>query len=113
MICWYEVADRQKIFSALAETFGLRGLTMDPAALRDLPDLLRSGEQGLIALITNPDIEGWSGPYIKKSKVPTDPWKSPFQYYSPGFHGDYDLFSYGKDNAPGGKSKNKVITNWE
>jgi uncharacterized 2Fe-2S/4Fe-4S cluster protein (DUF4445 family) len=44
-------ADRERVLSALKETFGLRHLTMDPAALRELPDLLRSGEQGLIAII--------------------------------------------------------------
>jgi uncharacterized 2Fe-2S/4Fe-4S cluster protein (DUF4445 family) len=44
-------ADRERVLSALKETFGLRHLTMDPAALRALPDLLRSGEQGLVAVI--------------------------------------------------------------
>jgi uncharacterized 2Fe-2S/4Fe-4S cluster protein (DUF4445 family) len=44
-------ADRERVLTALKETFGLRHLTMDPAALRELPDLLRSDEQGLIAVI--------------------------------------------------------------
>jgi uncharacterized 2Fe-2S/4Fe-4S cluster protein (DUF4445 family) len=46
-----EAADRERVLSALKETFGLRHLTMDPTAIRELPDLLRSGEQGLIAVI--------------------------------------------------------------
>jgi uncharacterized 2Fe-2S/4Fe-4S cluster protein (DUF4445 family) len=44
-------ADRERVFSALKETFGLRHLTMDPAVLQELPDRLRSGKQGLIAVI--------------------------------------------------------------
>lgn len=69
--------------------------------------------QGLNALITNPGVEGWDGPYLKKEKVPDDPWKNPYHYQSPGTHGDYDLFSYGADNAPGGEGKNKDINSWE
>jgi uncharacterized 2Fe-2S/4Fe-4S cluster protein (DUF4445 family) len=44
-------ADRERFLSALQETFGLRHLHMDTAVLRELPRLLRSGEQGLVALI--------------------------------------------------------------
>ena len=44
-------ADRERVLSVLKETFGLRHLSIDPATLGDLPHLLRSSEQGLIALI--------------------------------------------------------------
>ena len=37
------------------------------------------------------------GPYIKKS--PIDPWGQPYKYTYPGTHGDYDLYSYGKDGV--------------
>ncbi len=69
--------------------------------------------EGLNALVTNPGVEGWDGPYLKKSAVPNDPWNKPYQYQSPGAHGEYDLFSYGKDGTQGGDSGNKDITSWE
>lgn len=68
--------------------------------------------QGLNALETDPGVEGWEGPYLKK-KLPEDPWKKPYQYQCPGTHGDYDLFSYGADGAPGGESENKDVNSWE
>jgi general secretion pathway protein G len=69
--------------------------------------------EGLNALITNPGIEGWSGPYLRKNVVPNDAWKRPFQYQSPGTHGEYDLFSYGADGSPGGDGYNKDLNSWE
>ena len=68
--------------------------------------------QGLNALITNPGVEGWDGSYLKKA-LPNDPWMKPYQYQSPGTHGDYDLFSYGADGAPGGEGQNKDVNSWE
>jgi general secretion pathway protein G len=68
--------------------------------------------EGLNALVANPGIDGWDGPYLKKG-VPNDPWNRPYQYSSPGTHGDYDLFTYGLDGAPGGDGENKDITSWE
>lgn len=71
-----------------------------------------STQEGLNALVANPGIEGWAGPYLRKG-LPNDPWKRPYQYQSPGSHGDYDLFSYGADGAPGGEADNKDINSWE
>lgn len=69
-------------------------------------------EQGLSALIAKPASESkWEGPYLEKS-VPKDPWDRPYQYKNPGEHGDYDLFSLGKDGATGGTGDNVDITNW-
>jgi general secretion pathway protein G len=69
-------------------------------------------EQGLSALVTQPPgTVGWTGPYLKKG-VPLDPWSHPYQYKSPGDHGEYDVWSYGKDGAPGGTGENADITNW-
>ncbi|MFQ5451128.1 MAG: type II secretion system major pseudopilin GspG [Nitrospinaceae bacterium] len=51
-------------------------------------------------------------PYLKKG-VPKDPWGNPYVYQSPGLHGDYDLISYGADNAEGGEENNKDIVSWE
>ena len=69
-------------------------------------------EQGLSALATRPANESkWNGPYLKKG-MPLDPWDRPYIYKQPGEHGEYDLFSYGKDGAPGGTGEAADITNW-
>lgn len=68
--------------------------------------------EGLSALVTNPGVDGWNGPYLKKG-LPNDPWKRPYLYESPGQHGDYDLVSYGADGAPGGEGENKDVNSWE
>jgi general secretion pathway protein G len=70
--------------------------------------------EGLEALIKPPPgAEGWNGPYLKKEEIPLDPWKHPYQYRSPGEHGDYDLFSYGADNAEGGEGEDADIVSWK
>jgi general secretion pathway protein G len=69
-------------------------------------------QEGLQALQANPgNLNGWAGPYLKK-EVPRDPWGNPYQYKSPGDHGEYDLWSYGSDNAPGGEGEAADITSW-
>jgi general secretion pathway protein G len=69
-------------------------------------------QEGLQALITDPGVKGWDGPYLKKA-LPNDPWGNPYHYESPGSHGDYDLYSYGADGSPGGEGENKDINSWE
>ncbi len=68
--------------------------------------------EGLNALMVSPGVENWEGPYLKKA-VPNDPWGRPYNYQSPGSHGDYDLISYGADGAPGGEGEDKDINSWE
>lgn len=71
-----------------------------------------STEQGLNALNAQPGDESkWQGPYLKKA-VPADPWGHAYQYKSPGEHGEFDLFSFGKDGQPGGSDEAADITNW-
>ena len=71
-----------------------------------------STEQGLSALVLKPASESkWEGPYLEKA-VPKDPWDRPYQYKNPGEHGDYDLFSLGKDGTAGGTGDNVDITSW-
>lgn len=57
--------------------------------------------------------EGWHGPYLKKSEIPLDPWRNPYHYECPGNHGDYDLYSYGKDNAEGGEGEDSDLVSWK
>ena len=71
-----------------------------------------STQEGLNALMANPGIDSWDGPYLKKA-VPSDPWNKPYQYQSPGTHGEYDLVSLGLDGQPGGDGENKDVTSWE
>ncbi len=71
-------------------------------------------QEGLEALVISPaNIPKWDGPYLKKKKIPMDPWGTEYQYQSPGQHGDYDLYSYGADNLPGGDGDNSDIVSWE
>ncbi len=73
-----------------------------------------SNDEGLKALVENPgDKPGWNGPYLKKKAVPLDPWGHEYHYQMPGEHGDFDLYSLGKDNAEGGEGENADIVYWE
>ena len=70
-------------------------------------------QEGLSALVTNPGVENWEGPYLKKS-LPNDPWGKPFIYQIPGTHGtEHDLWSYGKDGVTGGSGEDKDVVSWE
>lgn len=71
-----------------------------------------STEQGLASLMTRPQNEArWSGPYLRKA-LPPDPWGKPYQYRSPGEHGEFDLYSYGRDGQPGGSGDGTDVVNW-
>lgn len=71
-----------------------------------------STQQGLAALVARPGDENrWQGPYLVKA-APPDPWGRPYQYRAPGTHGEYDLFSFGRDGAPGGSGDGADITSW-
>ena len=74
-----------------------------------------STEQGLAALVQKPTIgripiKFREGGYM--TKIPKDPWGTPYAYISPGAHGDFDLISYGSDKEKGGEGKNADIENW-
>jgi general secretion pathway protein G len=72
-----------------------------------------TSEQGLAVLMTRPAEEKkWGGPYLKKA-LPDDPWGHPYVYRQPGEHGDYDLYSLGKDGQPGGTGEAEDINNWD
>ena len=71
-----------------------------------------SSQEGLQALQQSPgNAPGWEGPYLKKD-IPRDPWGAPYQYRSPGEHGEYDLVSLGSDSAPGGDGEATAVTSW-
>ena len=54
-----------------------------------------------------PEARNWKqGGYI--DRLPQDAWQNPYQYLSPGSHGEIDIFSLGPDGAPSGDD----IGNW-
>ena len=71
-------------------------------------------EQGLRALLEKPSAApapaSWNGPYLKKKRIPLDPWGREYRYVSPGTHNteEFDLFSYGQDGVEG---KDDIV-NW-
>ena len=69
-------------------------------------------EEGLRALVANPGVENWDGPYLKRN-LPTDPWGRVYQYNCPGAHAEYEIICYGRDGKPGGEAEDKDITSWE
>jgi len=71
-------------------------------------------DEGLAALIEQPgNAKVWNGPYLRKKKVPVDPWNNPYHYAAPGQHGKFDLFTLGADNAEGGEGEDQDIVSWE
>jgi general secretion pathway protein G len=75
-------------------------------------DRFPTTEESLVVLNEQPtDTVGWTGPYLKKA-VPMDPWGRPYLYKEPGEHGDFDLYTLGKDGSPGGTAENSDINNW-
>ena len=71
-------------------------------------------DEGLNSLIEAPVMaKVWTGPYLKKKKVPVDPWNNPYHYVSPGQHGKFDLWSLGSDNGEGGDGEDADIVSWE
>jgi general secretion pathway protein G len=72
-----------------------------------------SQQEGLEAMVTNPGADGWAGPYLKKNKIPNDPWKHPYLFQSPGENGDVDIYSLGADNKAGGEGKDADVNSWD
>ena len=71
-------------------------------------------QQGLQALLEKPTSTpipaSWNGPYLKKKRLPKDPWGNDYVYVSPGAHNkdEYDLSSHGADGVESADD----ITNW-
>lgn len=71
-------------------------------------------DQGLEALVSqpaDPSIRNWrQGGYL--DKLPVDPWGAPYQYLYPGQNSEFDVFTLGADQQPGGEGINSDIGNW-
>lgn len=76
-----------------------------------------STEQGLQALIEqpsgSPEPKNWNpSGYLKKGKLPVDPWGNDYQYLSPGSVGPFDIYSLGADGSEGGEGYDADVGNW-
>jgi general secretion pathway protein G len=73
-----------------------------------------STDQGLEALVNqpaDPSIRNWKqGGYL--DKIPLDPWGAPYEYLYPGQNGEFDVYTLGADQQPGGEGINADIGNW-
>lgn len=52
-------------------------------------------------------------PYFGSGVVPRDYWRREFRYTVPGAHGDYDLWTYGRDGVAGGIGEDQDTHAWE
>ncbi len=72
-----------------------------------------TGEQGLAALLTRPELgripKDWQGPYLNANTVPMDGWKNPFVYESDGK--TFIITSLGADETEGGADLDADISN--
>jgi len=91
---------------------------MDIAELAGALDLFRfddgrfpSTEEGLGALVRNPGLEKWGGPYLRKG-VPSDPWGGDYHYRGPRRANDpgFEIWSWGADGVPGGTGEAADVT---
>lgn len=73
-----------------------------------------TSEQGLQALVARPTATpvppNWKT-YLEK--LPNDPWGRPYQYLSPGIHGEVDVLSLGADGQPGGEGNDADVGSWQ
>ena len=70
------------------------------------------GDEGLLAIVNNPQITNWRGPYLKTDNVPLDPWGNEYKYSYPSELTSseflYDIISAGPDGVLG---NNDDVTN--
>ncbi len=45
-------------------------------------------------------------------RLPMDPWNRPYNYLFPGVHGQFDVFTLGRDGQQGGEGEDAEIGNW-
>jgi general secretion pathway protein G len=69
--------------------------------------------EGLAALVVRPaNVQNWNGPYLKKDRVPPDPWGRPYHYRYPGQRGAFDIYTLGADDREGGEGEDQDVASW-
>jgi len=99
-----------RIVAARQTIVGTFGISLDLFE-QDTGRYPRSDE-GLRALVYNPQITNWRGPYLKSTNVPLDPWGNEYKYNYPSELSSseflYDIVSSGPDGVFG---NNDDVTN--
>src|SRR5690606_35369259 len=76
-----------------------------------------ANEHGLDALVQNPGetaAPNWNPRgYLARGQLPVDPWGNPYRYAYPGERGEYDLYTLGRDNQPGGEGLDADVGIWD
>ena len=86
--------------STALELYALDNSTFPPAQV------------GLSALVQPPPgLAQWKGPYLRNPEGLIDPWGRPYQYRYPGKNGQPEVFTLGRDNAPGGVGEDQDVSN--
>ena len=68
-------------------------------------------QDGLNALITAPkNASNWHGPYLRKNKVPKDPWGNDYMYTLSDSGQQVIVRSFGKDGRVGGEGENADLS---
>jgi general secretion pathway protein G len=100
----FEQSDRAKAQEAKVRLLNLAGqIEMYKLEVGKYPD-------NLGALVRNPGIDKWNGPYVKEADL-KDAWGNDYRYAVPGTGKAYDLISLGADGKEGGEGVNKDVTN--
>lgn len=71
-----------------------------------------TAQQGLEALVGQPQGGQASTTRSYMDHLPNDPWGTPYQYLNPGVHGEIDVFSLGADGRAGGEGSDTDIGSW-
>lgn len=99
----YKNYDKAKMRKAKAEISTLKDCV--GMYYTDMGDFPKSLED----LVRNPGgTNKWDGPYPDKDTIPKDPWGEDYHYVCPGQHGEFDIYSTGKDRSP----SDDDITSW-
>jgi len=66
-------------------------------------------QEGLGALLTDPGLQGWTGPYVKDSRTLKDPWGDPVLYALEPDGRRFEVESLGADGKPGGSGVDRDL----
>ena len=96
-------ARRARVVAARQSIVGTFGIALD--LFEQDTGRYPRGDEGLLAIVNNPQITNWRGPYLKTNNVPLDPWGNEYKYSYPSELTSseflYDIVSAGPDGVFG------------